>query len=501
MNSKEIYDAYYAKKEIFHNYINNIKQNTFVNIYTVINPTLIKNPYASTFPRDFFIGKVNKISKILLFLKIFPKFYFKNLYLYLSYIIAFLIYKIIYLKKEKYIEEMIIDTFILVDMVNRERNFKEMYFTGVYEIFEKYNQPFTILARLYNIGRNPFKLINFFKIINHDKKSFIFEFAVITFRDFIELLLTIVMYPFKVLKLLQKETNHTDIMFNQALIKDITFFSFESLTRYIFAKNIAEFKEIKQIYSWGEFQVIERSFNYAIRQSNQSIQLIACQFYLKIETEFNLYIEEIDAIKEYAPHIVLVNGKFYIFDEKNIECRLGISLRYKNIFNFLSIKEEKNILLLGSYIVGDTKYMLKSMKIFNNVIFKNHPAVDIKKFGKIPKNITVSYKSIYKLFENAKLVIGTASGSLLEAVACGISVLVVATSSALTANPLVSYGQGKIWDLAFSKEDILEVYKKLIHYRNENSEEIKKIALWYKENFFVEPSEENIVNIFGLKKE
>ncbi len=165
--------------------------------------------------------------------------------------------------------------------------------------------------------------------------------------------------------------------------------------------------------------MIERSFNYAIRKNNTNIELIGLQFYLNYEVYFNAFVDDLDYDMLSSPHKVLVNGKYYIKNREKVKYDSGVSLRYKNIFDFKGIKEEKYILLLGSYLEVDTKYMLKSVKDFENVIFKNHPAVDIKRLGVLPSNITVSNENIYKLFENAKLVIGTASGTSVEAVACG----------------------------------------------------------------------------------
>jgi hypothetical protein len=318
------------------------------------------------------------------------------------------------------------------------------------------------------------------------------------FSDFFSLFGLILLYPFKTLRLLVREENNEDIIFNNSIIEDIKYFSFDSLTRYILAKNLTKINTIKKIYSWSEFQVIERSFNYGIRKNNRAIELIGLQLFLNYETYFNTYIDDIDYNMLSSPHRVLVNGKYYIQDREKVRYDLGVSLRYKDLFNFTGIREEKNILLLGSYIESDTKNLLESVKEFENVIFKNHPAVNIKKFGTLPENITVSNENIYKLFKNAKLVIGTASGTSVEAVACGVSVIIIASQDNLTANPLVAYGQGKIWDIAFSKDEISLLYSKLIKYRIVNPIEIKEISSWYKDNFFVEPTEKNIIKKFGL---
>ncbi len=500
MNPRELQNSYQKNRQKFHDYIDTIKKNTPWDIYTIINPTLIKNPYASDFPKNYFINSSEFSNRIINFTKNSFKFYIKNLYLLFSYFIAFVLYKIYFKKQRKNETKIIIDTFGLVDKINESGEFSENYLSGIYEIFERFNTQYSILLRPYRVSKNPFKMVKFFRIINQDKRDFMFEYEFLKWNDFALLFLLIALYPFKTLRLLQDEKTLEDKIFNSSLFEDIKHFSFDSLTRYILGKNLAKIQSIEKIYSWSEFQVIERSFNFAVRKNRSAIKLIACQFYLNYETYFNTYVDDLDYEMLSAPHEVLVNGKRYLLDREKVEYNTGVSLRYKSIFDFKGIKEERNILLLGSYIEKDTQHMLESVKEFDNVIFKNHPAVDIKKFGVLPKNVTVSNENIYKLFEHAKLVIGTASGTSVEAVACGVSVIIIASRNNLTANPLVAHGQGKIWDITFEIGNIAEIYKKLMKYREENIDEIIEISSWYKDNFFVSLSDENIVKTFGFKK-
>ena len=501
MKSKQIHDLYQKNKQKFHVYIDNIKKNAPCDVYTIINATLIKNPYVSIFPKKFFSNDVRTSNLKSLFLKSIIKYYLKNFYLFISYFMAFVIYKIYYKKERKNTIKIIIDIFGLVDKTNQNGKFSENYLTGIYEIFEEYNTQYAILLRPYQVGKNPFKLKKFFKIINTDKTDFIFEYELLQVSDFIKLFGLLVVYPFKTLRLIQGEDRDIDKIFNNALIEDISHFNFDSLTRYILGKNLAKLNFLEKIYSWSEFQVIERSFNYGIRKNNSKIELIGLQFFLNYETYFNVFVDDIDYEMLSSPHKVLVNGKYYVKGREKVQYDVGVSLRYKDIFLFNGIKEEKNILLLGSYVELDTKYMIASVKEFDNIIFKNHPVVNIKKFGELPKNITVSNENIYKLFENSKLAIGTASGTAVEAVSCGVSVIIIASQDNLTANPLVEYGKGKIWDIAFDVSEVEIIYQKLLDFRVNNQEEIKEIAVWYKDNFFVDPTEENIVKIFKLDKE
>ena len=481
--------------ELFKEYIRSIKKSIKVDIYTIANVTLISNPYITNFPKKFLLKEES--AKKPLFIKTVGKFYLKQFTLLFVYMISFFIFKIFYKKRGIDLKDAIlIDVFLLVDNIKREGEFKENYFSILYEVLDKKNQKYIFIPRLYGTNKNAFKLIALFKIINRDKREFLFEFEFLSFKNFMEIFIMILSYPFKTLRLIQG-----DKLFDNELIEDIEKQSFEAFSRYIFGKNIAKLKEVDKVYSWSEFQVLERSFNYGVRTNNPNIKLYACQFYLNYPTYFNSYVNDIDFDMFSSPHEVLVNGKYYIQNRKKVVYRAGISLRYRDIFNFKGIKKEENILLLGSYIEKDTKYMLESVSDFKDILFKNHPAVDINKFAKLNSNVRLVDNNIYELFKNSSLVIGTASGTAIEAVACGLSAIIIASQDNLTANPLVEYGKGKIWDIAFNKDDIQKLYNTLLKYRKDNMEEIKEIASWYRDNFFVEPTEENIIKAFELNKE
>jgi len=498
LNPKQLEQSYQEMKQIFHTYLNSIKKNSQKDIYNIINPTLIKNPYSSEFPKNFFMSKQTTNNKKILFFKVCFKYYLKNFYLFMTYLISSILYKIYYKKTRVNKLVKIIDVFGLVDNTNKNNKFEENYLKAAYEVLDKYDTKYTILIRPYGVSKNPFKLKQFFNILNKDKRDLLLEYELLNFKDFLELLFLIVVYPFKLLRLIQNEDQDIDKLFNYSLVEDIKHLSFDSLTRYLLGKNLAKIQTISQIYSWSEFQVIERSFNYAIRDKNKNIELIALQFYLNYEIYFNSYVDDLDYDMLSSPHKVMVNGKYNILKRKKVKYNLGVSLRYKEIFTFAGIKKEKNILILGSYIEADTKYMLNSVKNFENIIFKNHPSVNISQYTSFLKNMRVSNENIYTLFKEAKLVIGTASGSSVEAVACGLSVIIIASQNNLTANPLVEEGKGKIWDIAFTENEINTLYNKLMDFRKNNKEEIEKISQWYKDNFFVEPTEKNIIKIFDL---
>lgn len=500
MTPQELEHSYQREKYLFHRYIDSIKKRAPRDIFTILNATLTKNPYTTVFPKHFF-SKQTPVSNIFwVFIKNTILFYGKNFYVLFTYLISYLVYKIYFIKKYHSKPKTLIDVFTLVDTVNRNRTFKEPYFTDLYDVFKKHSQPYTFLLRFYGAGKNPFKLISFFKIINQEDQDFLFEFELLTILDFLELVILLAAYPFETLRLRQKSKNLNDKIFNHALVNDIRSVGFEAFSRYILGKNLTKIPTIEKIFSWSEFQAIERSFNFGIRKNNPNIELIGCQFFLNYETYFNAYIDDLDFQMLSSPHRVFVNGNHYLLHRNNVKYEIGVSLRYRELFKFGGIEDEKYVLLLGSYIESDTQYMIKNMSDFDDIIFKNHPAVNIKNFYPLPKNITISEKTIYELFAHTKIVVCTASGTAVEAVTCGISVIIVASQEYLTANPLIEYGKGEIWDIAFSKDDIAILYNKLIHFRQKNRSKIQEIAKWYKDNFFYEPTEKNICKTFEIEQ-
>jgi len=283
------------------------------------------------------------------------------------------------------------------------------------------------------------------------------------------------------------------------LLKDISNQRFDGFSRYIFGKNIAKISNISKIYSWSEFQLIERAFNYAVR-NNSDIKVYACQFLVNYPTNFNMHVQDIDEANGSAPNKVLVNGSHYLLERQKVDYQLGVSLRYQNIFEYQSQKLGFNIVLLGSYFINETMNMLELVCNIDSVIFKGHPAINIDVFqDAIGSNIKITSKNIYDLFPETALIIGSASGSLAEAIACGVSVVIVARENELITNPLADMGKGKMWDIAFNINEVDQKMKNLLDFRNKNTSEIKGISNWYKKNLFIEPNEENIVKTFELK--
>ncbi len=480
----------FSKDELkFLEHLEKIKSSIEPSFFSAVNTTLIANPYISDYPKRFIFKEFIDRNLYWLFFKSSIKFYIKQFTLFFNYIVSHLLYKIFYKREDiDFKNSILVDKFFLIDTIVREKRFNPRYFVGLYEVLDSLNRDYIFLVRLYGANRNPLKLIKFFNILSRDNRKFLFEFELLKVYDFFKILGLIIIYPFKTLRLLTR-----DRYFNIELIRDIEKQQFEAFSRYILGQKLAKL-DIDRILSWSEFQVTERALNYGLRAKDGKTKIYGAQFYLSYSSYFNTFVSDIDYIHKTSPHTVLVNGKYYLLDRKEVEYRLGVSFRYRELFNRGVYKGGENILLLGSYLIEDTKYMIELLEGFESVIFKNHPAVDIRSLGDI--KFKISQESIYNLFEDSKIVITTASGTAVEAIACGVSVIIIGSRKGLTSNPLDEYGKGVIWDMAYGREDILRVYRNLLKMREEV--DLTTYARWYRENFFIEPTKKNIIKAFEL---
>jgi hypothetical protein len=217
-----------------------------------------------------------------------------------------------------------------------------------------------------------------------------------------------------------------------------------------------------------------------------------------------MHITDVDYELGITPHATLLSGKYNYNLSKKQEYKNGVSLRYKGIFDFSGIKKDANkIVALLTYEITESKRLLSLISDIEKVHVKIHPATKKVEFSKsMKKKWEFIDTNIYDLFSNTKIIfVASMSGTALEAVSCGVSVVIIGSDDNITANPLVNFGKGKIWDIALNKNDAKKLYNALIEYRKNNINEILKIASWYRENFFIEPTEENIVKAFELDKD
>ena len=322
-----------------YDYLSAIRKTNKVDVHTIVNTTLVANPYITKFPEDFLFGASKSENTFTSFCLNTCKFYILNFFRVLNFIQILFCYKILFKKLKPNISksDINIDLYLNVDVVVRDGVFADKYFSGLYPVLKEEKCNYIFVPRLIGVSFNPVRahqqLVSFFRIINQGENLYLFEFDSFSVMNFVELIWLYCCYPFKTIRLLSKNKTTTDQLFNFHLIKDISKQSIVPFARYIFGKNLSRYSDISKIYSWSEFQVTERAFNYAIRKTSD-IKINACQFLVTYPVHFNMHIQDIDEIQGSAPNRVLVNGPHYLLKRQMVDYQLGVSLRYKDIFQY-----------------------------------------------------------------------------------------------------------------------------------------------------------------------
>lgn len=497
ITAKDLEGRYHENKKHFFDYLESTIKASPQDLYSFVNPTLIANPYVSDFPLKFFKKDFQRKNRVLLFLKSTLVYSVRTTCKLISFMTAEILFKLLCRKRCLDADHVpLIDSFLFAGKVAVDGEWKDSFFPGMCEALDASGQRYVVFPRVCDVFKNPFKLVPFFKIINRDHRKFLFDFELFSFLDFFHLCWMALLYPLMTLRLIKKEKSFFDRLFNNELLIDIQNQSLYTFQRYISGKKLAKRTDIETIYSWCEFQEIERAFNYGIRTNNSKIRLIGLQTLVNFEVYFSSNIKDSDYTRKTAPHKVFVNGSYYLQKRKNIEYEVGPSFRYKALFKFKGSAKDGNILFLGSYPRADMNTLVRYTGCFDNILFKFHPLDRPQRYTELSKSTIVADENIYSLFERCSVVFATGSGASLEAVACGLSAVIVACDDGFTTNPLVEYGRGKIWEMSYSVEDAKSVFSKLLSYRNSHPEEIKQISRWYKKNFFNEPTDKKIVEIF-----
>ena len=487
-------------------YLDNIKKYAYKDVSHIQNHVLNKNPYTSNFIQNCLQQQTPQKLRKLYILRQICLFYLKTLSIFGLYVLSFIIFKVKGVKSKVDFDKdvFLIDTFFLVNQVIKNNNFEDKYFANLYEILNKFGKNFTFLPRLYGVEKNPLKLFKLMKILKKDNRyNYLFEYELLNFQDIVKIFFFIITYPIKQFKIFQNSESNFDKTFNYELFSCLPKTSFEAYVRYLVGKKLViRFSSNLHIISWQEFQNLEKSFNRSIRESNKkNIFIYGCEFLVKYENYLSMHITDVDVDLNITPHQTLLNGKYNYSHSSKHNFKEGVSLRYKNIFRDFNYNYDVgNFLVLLGMDVKDSNILLSKVNSIDNLLIKIHPATNINQFIDNKKS-TWKYtdKNLYNLFDKTSIVfVPTMTGTALEAVASGVSVIVISDSDKFLVNPLINFGQSKIWDIATNTNELIEKVNILMMYRKDNKKEVMLISQWYRDNFFIEPNEKNIIKAFDI---
>lgn len=455
-----------------------------------------------------------KINFIFIIKNIFL-FYVRNFYYFFLWTFYFIfsqtksLLKFSFKKKLNNKKYIIIQTYIDKKSIIDNKKVNDNYFEELYQYLDKKSEKYIILQ---NISEKITNIKNRMCIINAVSKShvsYINEFNILLFTDLFKLLIFILSYPIFLLNYCKniKVNSKIDKLYKHDLIHTLSKTSFIPYVQLLLGKRLKrvfENKEVK-IISWNENQLIHRNFCRGIKSKN--IKIYGCQYFMKYPSCRWMYIRENDKKFNVLPDIILVPGKKYLPTISNLKYNIGTPFRYRDIYDkekhakqldgisvfvmlpYEQVQSENLIDFLNS-----SEY-LKKLKID----IKIHPDfIHRKKHfeNRINKNWKIVDSDLD--FTNYNMLIAKGTGSIIEFIAKGFSVLVIEDNHALSLNPLEKYGKKIIWDSIEKSSDFSFIINKLYKNRIKKFKKIKEISNQFKSEYFKKVTENNFKLDFGL---
>lgn len=497
VDKRSVFESFGIRQINLINFICDIQKTIKPSIFLAINPTFIKNPYLSGLPKSYIFEEFERKFSWLAFFFSSLFFVTKSLFLLLWCLVLHCFFKLVARRKVDFsAAEIIVDSFFKMELFKPDQDYDDKHcFPGLVKRLEASGKKFLFLPKLVNKNRNNRNLFSLWQIIQYIQtsqgKHLFLEYDVLQWQDFCSMFVKILRFPAKTLSFRVRETTPCNSLFNAYLIEDMKKIDFESIKRYYVGKRIGKSKGLKTVITWFENQSNERAFNLGLRESGFAGKIIGCQFFIFFPSYINAFPTDLDRLQKTSPDIVLVNGRAYLRSLERIKYEIGVALRYQKIFAF-SLQHDAfsgdGTVLLSSYIVSETVAVIKFAKNLNTrVLIKVHPTQRPEFYIKyVDSKFDFVDKDLYDLFREHAIFITTASGSALEAVACGKSVIIIGSNDNLTACPMLEYGRGLIWDIVFEEGEILETHMRLLECRKRHSEHLLEIAGWYRTSFFAE---------------
>lgn len=493
-----------------YDFLSGINKTAYSDKFLLSNQVLSKNPFSNNFlsrflnneePGQLSIGSV--VIKLLFY-------YLKNLRKFVLYLVEFIVYYLHPLRSKlsRNCDELILlDTFFIFEKIKASNNYVDSYFTGVKDVLDKKKKLYAYLP-IFSCPRKFLNLGKITRIINKQNIPVICEYQLLSVRDLLYLLYFILTYPFHLIGFANglSRKDYASCLLRNELMLTLDWLIVDSFSRYLQGRRIAglPYKEIK-VLSWYENQVKDKNLYKGLKEHSSKVKIYGAQLFLYSNAILNIIPDENEEVFGIIPDKIIVNGPAFIPEKTKINYHVGPSLRYSKIFSVVGSKRrsKENILTLLPYIKNDTENILQMISRLKNcpcpVRVKLHPAVSFEEVKRlVPSNVAIVKDDIYNLFESAKIIIGSASGTLVEAASLGIPVIVVKNNHMPNYNILPEYGKGLIWEEASTVEELTQNITKFESLIDKNLAEVASIANKYKEMFFCNPTEENIMKAFDL---
>jgi hypothetical protein len=402
----------------------------------------------------------------------------------------------------------LIDTFILSNSI-QQKKYVDRYYPGMLDYLTEHEKSslFFIPTLLEKYSRRDIKNIN-----SNSKENFIFQQDFLHVKDYISAIYTlskkqkinsekIYFKDFNILPILKSEIGS-----NNSTLRGLLYFNvFKRLSE----NNI----KIRLAIDWFENHQIDKGFNCGIHTFFPKAEHVGYKGYIN-SNDFSFYVNPTDFEKQnhVIPKEINVVGKGFLELSKNyckeLKVNVAPAFRFSGIWNSEVLKQKndgkRKVLIALPIAYKESLEIVKliidatDIKVFDNTYyhFKAHPALDVNSlknyFENIwPDNFLFVGGSFNDRMLESNMMLGNSSSTCMEALAMGKPVIIIGSQSNLTQNPIPNSITKKIWNLAYTPEELSTYIERFLKLDQFGIEELSDIGRKIKEDYFEPVTKEN----------
>lgn len=513
---RNVYEGMRAQLVNIDQFIQSVTARAYRNPRLIANDVLSRNPHAGNLFHNVMFDECPQHIGVTGVLWRLLRYYARNMAMFLLWVVNYATYRffIVHSNPPLHFDEgcdhYILDVFVLVDNVLQEGQYRERYFPGLQDILEKRGACVTMLPKFNGI-LTPSRLFKLNRVLRQSNYRFITEFDLLRWVDVWRYLKLLVLYPFDVIRLALRYRKDGDFMpklLGEELLNTLDAVVSHTFVRYLVGVRLVDIDISSSTYlvNWFENQAIDKAMFYGMREKQSAIYVFGVQSFIGCPPYLCHRVAESDRPFGMVPDVVMANATLYMHHSSSISQRMGVSFRNRELFHqsivleakqkafiFLPLQPQQCEDVIGLSVLAPT---IRNQQ----VLVTSHPANVPDYLPKLPVGWEHTSRDRFDLLSEAAVIISTDSSTAVEAAALGTSVIIVASQNSYTCNPMEKEGRGELWDIAFDGKDMELLYRRLLDYRLEHPERIRRIAEYYRNQCFVEPTEANIVNSFDLKQ-
>lgn len=295
----------------------------------------------------------------------------------------------------------------------------------------------------------------------------------------------------------------------------------EALLNYCFIKRMKQNGiNVRLSIDWFEGQVIDRGWNMGFKDFYPDVKRIGYRAFESFPFYLCSYPIHIEKESGVLPDIIAVQGRGTVATVREFFPDLDVmvipSFRsqyvwHNNSFNLknetftilaalpISLRTSVNILGLLKTVSESSSISEQNLKF----LIKSHPTNSANKLKKsfsqqIPSTFYFKKEAFNELILKVDLLVTEASSTCLEALACGVPVIIIENAHGLTYNPVPSSIPNELYKICSSPEQLISTINYYLNRSLEDMTKQKEASSRIRADYFEPVTEEGVAQFLNL---